>query len=96
MSKMINRREVLKILHCKLNKGYRDVDGDWVEGTIDKSAINEIEQLPITELPSVQSQSEMSTLISRIRECINSDNRNSCDYYIVDQIENIINEYKGV
>ncbi len=36
----------------------------------------------------------MDDLISRIKEWINSGNRGNCDYFIVDQIENLINEYE--
>lgn len=48
----INKQTVLRILYRNLSNGYRDIDGDWVEGSIDKRAIDEIEALPdIAETP---------------------------------------------
>lgn len=56
MGKMINRRAVLDVLRRNLSKGYKDVDGDWVSGTIDKKAIEEVKKLDVTELSSTQPQ----------------------------------------
>ena len=47
----------------------------------------------IGELPTVQPNT--SELINRIRSEINSKNRNSADYFIVDRIERIVNEWEN-
>ena len=44
------------------------------------------------QLPSVQS--EQTKMIKEIRKWINSGNRGSADYFIVDKIEEIINKYE--
>lgn len=46
----------------------------------------------IEDLPSVQS--EQAKMIKEIRKWINSGNRGSADYFIVDKIEEIINKYE--
>ena len=46
----------------------------------------------LLSLPSAQPVSK--ELIARIREWINSGNRGTADYFIVDRIEEIINEYE--
>ena len=46
----------------------------------------------IEDLPSVQS--EQTKMIKEIRKWINSGNRGSADYFIVDKIEEIINKYE--
>lgn len=46
----------------------------------------------IAELPS--EQPEQTKMIKEIRKWINSGNRGSADYFIVDKIEEIINEYE--
>ena len=38
---------------------------------------------------------EQYSILDKIRAEINSPNRGSCDYFIVDRIEEIINEYKA-
>ena len=40
-------------------------------------------------------QPDTSDLINRIRKEINSKNRNSADYFIVDRIENILDEWEN-
>ena len=47
----------------------------------------------IKALPPVQP--DTSDLINRIRKEINSKNRNSADYFIVDRIENILDEWEN-
>ena len=54
----INKQTVLRILYRNLSNGYRDIDGDWVEGSIDKSAIDEIEALPDNAETPIQILSE--------------------------------------
>ena len=44
------------------------------------------------QLPSVQS--EQTKMIKEIRRWINSGNRGSADYFIIDKIEEIINKYE--
>ena len=44
------------------------------------------------QLPSAQS--EQTKMIKEIRKWINSKNRGSADYFIVDKIEEIINKYE--
>lgn len=39
-------------------------------------------------------QSEQTKMIKEIREWINSENRGSADYFIVDKIEEIIDKYE--
>ena len=46
----------------------------------------------ICQLPSVQP--EQTKMIEEIRKWINSGNRGSADYFIVDKIEEIINKYE--
>ena len=43
---LISRESVLGILYDNLGKGWRDVDGDFVEGKICKDAIDDIKKLP--------------------------------------------------
>lgn len=38
---------------------------------------------------------EQESILDKIRAEINSPNRGTCDYFIVDRIEEIINEYKA-
>lgn len=44
---------------------------------------------------SPSDQYNLITLIDVIRRCINTGNRGNSDYFIVDQIEEIIDEYEG-
>lgn len=37
---------------------------------------------------------KIDELISEIKKNINSGNRGNCDYFIVDEIENLIDEYE--
>ena len=46
----------------------------------------------IEDLPSAQP--EQTKIIKEIRKWINSGNRGSADYFIVDKIEEIINKYE--
>ena len=46
-----------------------------------------LEKLPLA-------QSEQTKMIKEIREWINSENRGSADYFIVDKIEEIIDKYE--
>ena len=46
----------------------------------------------LEDLPSAQS--EQTKMIKEIRKWINSGNRGSADYFIVDKIEEIINKYE--
>lgn len=48
----------------------------------------------LEKLPSVQT--DVTSLIEKIRACINSGNRGTSDYFIVDKIEEILNEYENV
>ena len=57
-----------------------------------KRTADEFETI-INRLPSVQS--EQTKMIKEIRKWINSGNRGSADYFIVDKIEEIINKYDG-
>ena len=50
-------------------------------------AVHEVEQLPAA-------QPEQTKMIKEIRKWINSGNRGSADYFIVDKIEEIINRYE--
>jgi len=59
--------------------------GEW-KG-LAKTIIKRFEQLPST-------QSEQTKMIKEIRRWINSGNRGSADYFIVDKIEEIINKYE--
>ena len=52
---------------------------------------NEIYKV-IKSLPSAQT--EQTKMIKEIRKWINSENRGSADYFIVDKIEEIINKYE--
>ena len=38
---------------------------------------------------------EQEPILDKIRAVINSPNRGTCDYFLVDRIEEIINEYKA-
>lgn len=49
-------------------------------------------EIIINRLPSIQS--EQIKMIKEIRRWINSGNRGSADYFIVDKIEEIINKYE--
>lgn len=48
--------------------------------------------IDLKKLPSVQP--EQTKMIKEIREWINSGNRGSADYFIVDKIEEILNKYE--
>ena len=53
------------------------------------------EAVPVTYLQSLPSaEPEQTKMIKEIRKWINSRNRGSADYFIVDKIEEIINKYE--
>ena len=59
--------------------------GEW--GGLAKTIVKRLGQLPSV-------QSEQTKMIKEIRRWINSGNRGSADYFIVDKIEEIINKYE--
>ena len=89
----ISREEALKALndYCKPNCEYSEKQRDVMCGACKMGdAIEIIENLPTVtpERPNV------NDVLDKIRAEINSPNRNTCDYFIVDRIEKIINEYQ--
>ena len=62
-----------------------------VDETLVDVAENRLENW-FDELPSIQP--EQTKMIKEIREWINSGNRGSADYFIVDKIEEILNKYE--
>lgn len=61
-------------------------------GSIDTEADKEYARSVFEALPSAQP--EQTKMIKEIRKWINSKNRGSADYFIVDKIEEIINKYE--
>ncbi len=80
MSDLISRQDAIDLLE-KWSGGY-----DYIE-TEAESAIEEFCDLP-------SAQPEQTKIIKEIRKWINSGNRGSADYFIVDKIEEIINKYE--
>jgi len=55
-----------------------------------ETAMNVVRELP----PVTPERPNVNDVLDKIRAEINSPNRNTCDYFIVDRIEKIINEYQ--
>lgn len=73
-----------------------DAVDDYI-GTFDAIDVNFLDGLKtakklMMQLPSAQP--EQTKMIKEIRKWINSGNRGSADYFIVDKIEEIINKYE--
>ena len=83
---LISRQAAIDELEHKKDKNAK---GD-ISGFYNKIIQNDIDAL--MQLPSVQS--EQTKMIKEIRRWINSGNRGSADYFIVDKIEEIINKYE--
>lgn len=81
-----------------------------IEGAIaDLQNLIDSEGIPFWAKPSLQKVMETveaereryieerktNDVLDKIRAVINSPNRGTCDYFIVDRIEEIINEYKA-
>lgn len=49
MSDLIKREDVFAILRRNYSRGYRDIDGDFVHGSIDEDAFDEVKALPSEE-----------------------------------------------
>lgn len=82
MGDLISRRDVIELLATMQGR------------CSNKSALIQNSKIwqQIKDLPSAQpAQTEM---IKEIRKWINSGNRGSADYFIVDKIEEIINKYE--
>ena len=95
MSDLISRQQAISAVVGCTNCGTEDVlrayvtkhslENGWTGGIVD--ALDAIEQLPSI-------QPEQTKMIKEIREWINSGNRGSADYFIVDKIEEILNKYE--
>lgn len=84
---------------------FEDGNGKYIHG-IDAGAVNnewiplyftECEQEPFINKPCVSSgvcEYDKQKILDKIRAEINSPNRGTCDYFIVDRIEEIIDKYK--
>ena len=76
----------------------RQVAINTVNTMMERCTTNDIHDLhdliveSLTMLPSAQP--EQTKMIKEIRKWINSGNRGSADYFIVDKIEEIIDEYE--
>ena len=63
-------------------------------GTYDEGFIDALEFCIATLSTMPTAQPEQTKMIEEIREWINSGNRGSADYFIVDKIEEILNRYE--
>ena len=63
--------------------------GPW-DPQITKAAFDALEMA----IEALAASSKQTKMIKEIRKWINSGNRGSADYFIVDKIEEIINEYE--
>ena len=80
MDEYIMKKDALNIVQSLV-----DCDYDIHSAIYD--ACNSIKSLPSAELEQIK-------MIKEIRKWINSGNRGSADYFIVDKIEEIINKYE--
>lgn len=83
---LIDRQAAIDAFDCSID-GVPFEAVKYVSGYADKMKSR------IKALPSVEP--EQTKMIKEIREWINSGNRGSADYFIVDKIEEIINKYDG-
>lgn len=60
----------------------------------EKSRVDELDTAIATLINLPSAESEQTKMIKEIRKWINSGNRGSADYFIVDKIEEIINKYE--
>ena len=89
MSDLISRKAVLKHIE-KIRQGAQMMDDIRRASTI-MNGMDLCEEA-VRNQPSAQP--EQTKMIKEIREWINSGNRGSADYFIVDKIEEIINKYE--
>lgn len=80
MDDLISRRAAIDLLK-KWSDGYSYIEVET------NSAIKAFEEMP-------SAQPEQTKMIKEIRKWINSGNRGSADYFIMDKIEEIINKYE--
>lgn len=80
----------------KTEKQFQESDeldvADWIMHRVFVQNMSDIDRQTIKNLPSAQP--EQTKMIKEIRKWINSENRGSADYFIVDKIEEIINKYE--
>ena len=89
MSDLISRKAVLKHIE-KIRQSAQMMD-DIRRASIIMNGMDLCEEA-VRNQPSPQP--EQTKMIKEIREWINSGNRGSADYFIVDKIEEIINKYE--
>ena len=87
---LISRQAVIDALRTHERKPSKK----WLDNQLDIEWNNAIDICcyDIEDLPSAQP--EQTKMIKEIRKWINSKNRGSADYFIVDKIEEIINKYE--
>ena len=90
MSDLIDRQAAIDALRTHERKASHK----WFDNQLDIEWNNAIDICcyDIEDLPSAQP--EQTKMIKEIRKWINSKNRGSADYFIVDKIEEIINKYE--
>ena len=86
---MISRQSAIQAINEYLDE-YSGLDEEGYHG--EKWCAMAEAKMVIENLPSTQP--EQTKMIKEIREWINSGNRGSADYFIVDKIEEIINKYE--
>ena len=81
MNDLISRQAAIEWLIAEAN-------AEGAYGYVDtKTIVDCLNSMPLA-------QAEQTKMIKEIREWINSENRGSADYFIVDKIEEIINKYE--
>lgn len=74
------------------HKVYTETEEGWSGYTVDADII---ENLPPVTLAEKVGQWIDAEVLDKIKAEINSPNRGTCDYFIVDRIEEIIDKYKA-
>lgn len=89
MTDLISRQQAIDTL-CKSECGWNNAECRHKDDTDFCVTCDNVKI--IKSLPSIQS--EQVVMIEEIRKWINSGNRGNADYFIVDKIEEIIDEYE--
>lgn len=87
MDDLIQRQAVLDAMYELCNTEETLKENPWRDNPHIDAITDAIENLPPV-------QPEQAKMIKEIREWINSGNRGSADYFIVDKIEEITNKYE--
>ena len=100
MSDCVERQDVQDMIddvgkmHPYKVPGVAETYSEYNDGWTDAVTMMDSRLLSIQGVPPAQPE-EILTLIKKIRGWIDSKNRGNADYFIVDKVEEILNEYEG-